>query len=267
MSELAESNIIKNKKKSSVPRNVQIDFQSGKRYIDSLKCRMIAENVANIREQIASACERAGRSVDEVTLVAVSKAFESSHIREAVEAGVFDVGENYVQELSRKRGELRDERVRWHFVGHLQRNKVKYVAEWIHLIHSVDSLDLGREINKQAYRHGRTVDVLIEVNTSGEKTKHGVHPNEVAELAKGLKELPNLLIRGLMTIGPFLPDPDSSRPAFRMLREIKDRLEDKDIRLSHLSMGMTNDFKVAIEEGATIVRVGTGIFGERQKKS
>lgn len=188
-------------------------------------------------------------------------------IRQAVDAGFVDIGENFVQELIRKREGLGDDRIRWHFVGHLQTNKVKYIAPWIHLIQSVDSIRLGEEISKQAGKAGRVVDVLVEVNTSGEATKYGVNPAGTRKLVSELANLENLGVSGLMTIGPFLPDPESSRPSFRMLRELRQKLESEGFQLPHLSMGMTNDFEVAIEEGATIVRIGTAIFGERARQN
>ena len=226
---------------------------------------MIAENVRNVRQRIENACRRAGRSPDEVTLVAVTKAFSTEEIRQAVEAGVFDIAENYVQELRRKREALNDPRIRWHFIGHLQSNKVKFIAEWIHLIHSVDSVRLGREISSQASRLNRTIDCLVEVNTTGEKSKFGISGGEVVHVVKELNTLQNVRTLGLMTVGEFTPDPNDSRPAFRTLRELRERMKENGIGLTHLSMGMTNDFETAIEEGATIVRIGTAIFGERKK--
>ncbi len=226
---------------------------------------MIAENVKNIRQRIASACYRVGRSADTVTLVAVAKTFDADDIREAIVAGITDVGENYVQELTGKHNEFHSENIQWHFIGHLQRNKVKEIISWIHLIHSVDSIRLAEEISQQAVRNGRrqTINVLVEVNTSGEQTKFGVKPEEAAKLVKDLTKITNVHTAGLMTIGPFLPNPEESRPAFRTLRQIKERLAEDGISVSHLSMGMTNDFEVAVEEGATIVRIGTAIFGKR----
>ena len=186
-------------------------------------------------------------------------------VGEAVRAGIVDIGENYVQELHRKRENLTDEGIRWHFIGHLQRNKVKELSSWIHLIHSIDSRRLAEEISHQAAINGRTIDILVEVNTSGEQTKFGVTPGETPTFVRELSGLPNIRIAGLMTIGPFLPDPEDSRPAFRILRQLRDRIEDSGIHMSHLSMGMSNDFEVAIEEGATLVRIGTAIFGKRVK--
>jgi hypothetical protein len=195
--------------------------------------------------------------------VAVAKTFESSLVRRAFEAGVLDIGENYVQELREKQTELGDLQIRWHFVGHLQTNKVKQVVGSVGLIHSVDSVKLGREISKAACKVGGETQVLVEVNTSGETTKHGVGPEETEPLVREVAGLPNVKLVGLMTIGPFLPDPEASRPAFRLLQQLRDSLRSSDLPLPHLSMGMTNDFEVAIEEGSTIVRIGTAIFGQR----
>lgn len=227
---------------------------------------MIAENVKHIRQRIAKACEKCGRLPEEVTLVAVSKSFTSENIREARAAGVLDIGENYVQELVAKRKEVNDDNIRWHYIGHLQRNKVKEIVPWIHLIHSVDSLRVGKEISSCAGKAGRTVNILIEVNTTGEMTKYGVQPDETPHLVEQLSLLPHIKCTGLMTIGPFLPDPEQSRPAFRTLRKLKESINKQGFTLQHLSMGMTNDFEVAIEEGATLVRIGTAIFGKRIPK-
>jgi pyridoxal phosphate enzyme (YggS family) len=235
-------------------------------YITRLEMGNVADNVAHIRQKIAAVCARVNRSTDDVTLVAVSKTFDARYIHQAVEAGVVDIGENFVQELTRKRDSLQDERIRWHFVGHLQTNKVKYIAGWIHLIHSVDSLHLARELNKYAERTGRSINVLVEVNTSGEKTKFGVQPERVLGLVEELQQCPQLRVRGLMTMGPLAPDAEASRPSFRMLKELQTLLLQKGFHVPDLSMGMTNDFDVAIEEGATIIRLGTAIFGQRVTK-
>ena len=204
---------------------------------------------------------------EEVLLIAVSKTFGSSLVREALAAGVRDIGENYIQELRRKRDELAQEDVRWHFVGHLQSNKIKYIAPWIHSIQAVDSVGLGREIARHAATAGRRIALLVEVNTSGEPSKFGVTPEHTVDVVKELSRLQNVDVDGLMTIGPFLPDPESSRPSFRMLNSLKSEAEKEGIPLRHLSMGMTNDFEVAIEEGATMIRIGTAIFGKREKRT
>lgn len=229
----------------------------------------IAENIRDVTHRIDEACKRVGRTPHGVTLVAVSKAFDSGKIADAVHQGVEDIGENFAQELLEKRKQLSEERIRWHFVGHVQTNKVKYIVGFIHLIHSVDSFKLAAEIDKWAAKVGRKIDILVEVNTSGEATKHGVRPDRTLQLVKGIAPLRNLQVRGLMTMGPFLPDPEQSRPCFRILRELSEDVRREalgEVDMTHLSMGMTNDFEVAIEEGATLVRLGTAIFGPRPER-
>jgi PLP dependent protein len=229
---------------------------------------MISDNINTIREKISRACARAGRSSSEVTLIAVGKTFPSSALREALDAGVADVGENYVQELLAKRRDLSGSDVRWHFIGHLQSNKVKNVAGWIHMIHAVDSTALAIEIDRRAAKAGRVIECLLEVNTTGESTKFGVAPGDVTPLVKSLASCDNISLGGLMTIGPFLPDPEGSRPMFRRLRELKGEigsLAQGNVTMRHLSMGMTGDFEVAIDEGATLIRIGTAIFGPRRR--
>lgn len=229
---------------------------------------MISENIAHIRRRMAAACSRAGRDPEEVTLIGVAKTFRALHIREAVGAGLQDIGENYVQELIGKRSELGDEAIRWHFIGHLQSNKAKLIAGWISLIHSLDSPSLAAELDKLAKKDGRVQDVLVEVNTTGEETKFGVLPDRFIDFMRSLAGFRNIRIAGLMTIGPFLPDPEGSRPVFRQLRELKESaslLDQPNVDMRHLSMGMTGDFEVAIEEGATLVRIGTALFGSRTK--
>jgi len=228
---------------------------------------MIAQNIAAIRHRVEKACARAGRDPGSVRLIAVAKTFPPEAVRAAVAAGVPDIGENYVQELLRKREEIPDALIRWHFIGHLQSNKVRAIVPWIYAIHAVDSERLGREIAERAGRSGSRARVLLEVNTSGEESKFGVGPGDAAAVARGLSLMPELDVSGLMTIGPFLPDPEQSRPAFRLLRELKGRIEQEGTPVgSELSMGMTNDFEVAIEEGATMIRIGTAIFGRREKQ-
>lgn len=224
---------------------------------------MIAENVAEIRKKIALACLRCGRAPEDIKLVTVSKTFGYNEICEVTSAGILDIGESYVQELIAKRKAINNEAIRWHFVGHLQRNKVKNIVPWIYLIHSVDSLRLSKEISSWGERCGKTVNILIEVNTSGETAKYGIKPEETLALLKQIEQLPFLKCQGLMTIGPFLPDPEQSRPAFRLLRQLRDECDKEGFFLPYLSMGMSNDFEVAIEEGTTIIRIGTAIFGKR----
>lgn len=229
---------------------------------------MVAATVDTLRRRVAAACLSAGRSPEEVTLVAVAKTFPAEQVRAVVKAGVPDVGENYVQELLRKREVLPPDAVRWHFIGTLQSNKVKYIVPWITLIHAVDSEGLAREIDRRAAQSGHVQDLLLEVNTTGEESKHGVSPRDAGALFRSLGLLEHIRIAGLMTIGPFLPDPEGSRPMFRMLRNLRDELASlgqTNAPMHHLSMGMTGDFEVAIEEGATIIRIGTAIFGARRR--
>lgn len=231
---------------------------------------MIRDRVEVVRRRITDACRRTGRDPAKVTLVAVAKTFPADQIREVVRCGVRDIGENYVQELLGKREELGAEQVRWHFVGHLQSNKVRQLAEWITLVHALDSVELARELDRRAARAGRVVDVLVEVNTTGERTKFGLPPERTVGFVAGLAPFRNVRVAGLMTIGPFLPDPEGSRPMFRRLRDLREeaaRLGQDNVSMEHLSMGMTGDFEVAIEEGATLVRIGTAIFGPRKKRA
>jgi PLP dependent protein len=229
---------------------------------------MISDNINSIRERVARACVSAGRSPSEVTLIAVAKTFPSAAVREAAAAGALDVGENYVQELLAKRRDLPGTDIRWHFIGHLQSNKVRDIAAWIHMIHAVDSLSLAREIDRRAAGAARTIECLIEVNTTGEGTKFGVSPAEVVPLVRSLASCEHISIAGLMTIGPFLPEAEGSRPMFRRLRELREEIgsgSQANVTMRHLSMGMTGDFEVAIDEGATLIRIGTAIFGPRTR--
>ncbi len=223
---------------------------------------MIAQNVRNIRNQITEVCSRIGRNPEEITLIAVTKTFDTECIREVVSAGVPDIGENYVQEVIQKQQQLEHEQIQWHFIGHLQRNKIKYIMPWVHCIHSVDSLRLGDEISQQAKKLNKTVDILVEVNSTDEQSKFGIKPDMAVELVKQLRQCSHLTVKGLMTIGRF-GKPEESRPSFQILRELRNELTHDGIPLPHLSMGMTNDFQVAIEEGATMIRIGTAIFGKR----
>jgi PLP dependent protein len=229
---------------------------------------MVAENAEIIKNRIREVSLRCGRNPEDVLLLGVSKTFGIDKIREAVSAGIFDIGENYTQELDAKHKEFGDERVRWHFIGHLQSNKVKYIADYIHLIHSVDNDRVAEEIQKRAERSSRTVEVLIEVHSTDESTKFGVLPGQTLELVKRISIFDRVRIRGLMTMGPFSDDPDDSRPSFQMLASLAKRIGQEgidNVTMQHLSMGMSHDFDVAIEEGATIVRIGTMLFGERPK--
>ncbi|MCK9409029.1 MAG: YggS family pyridoxal phosphate-dependent enzyme [Bacteroidetes bacterium] len=212
----------------------------------------------------------AGRKPSDVQLIAVSKTFGTDAITLAINAGILEFGENYVQELIEKRNALIDRNILWHFIGHLQSNKVKYLAEWIHMIHSVDSEGLAVEIEKRAAKAGRTIDILIEVNTSEEATKFGIRPNHAIELVKAVSRFDHLNVKGLMTIGPFTDIVDESRAAFRLLRSIFNEVNNNGIGkhpMEILSMGMSHDYAAAIAEGSTMVRIGTAIFGSRTSQS
>ena len=225
----------------------------------------IRENVHFVRNKIAEACQRSGRDPEEVELVAITKTVDVEQINEAMKAGILVVGENRVQEAWRKFQEV-GKGVHWHIVGHLQTNKVKRVLQFADMIHSVDSVYLAREIQTQAEKLDRTIEILIQVNTSGEESKFGLEPEVTIGAIEEISAFSNLEIKGLMTIGAFLPNPEDVRPCFKLLRDLKDRVNEHKIagvEIGTLSMGMTNDYEVAIEEGSTMVRVGTAIFGER----
>jgi pyridoxal phosphate enzyme (YggS family) len=223
----------------------------------------IAENLARVAEQIAQAAAKAGRAVNEIELVAITKTHDAEKVREAIGAGQTLFGESRVQE-ARAKIPLLPSNLRWHFVGHLQKNKIRYALPLFEMIHSVDSFALAQEINRIAEEEGMHPRVLLEVNVAGEGSKFGIKPETVREEMEQLLALPRLSILGLMAIPPLAPEAEASRKFFVQLREMRDALE-KEFRakLPQLSMGMTNDFVVAIEEGATLVRVGTAIFGPR----
>jgi PLP dependent protein len=222
---------------------------------------VIADNLRRVRERIDAACQRAGRSPDEVTVVGVSKGFPVEAVVAACEAGLSDVGENRVQEAAAKvaAAKAQGARPRWHLVGHLQRNKVKTALGLFDIIHSVDSLRLAEAVGREAGAGARApVSVLLEVNVAGEESKFGLAPDEVAPVLAGARALPNVDVLGLMTVAPLAADAEEVRPVFRQLRELG-----KSLGLQHLSMGMSDDFEVAVEEGATLVRIGRAIFGPR----
>lgn len=225
----------------------------------------VCENYLAVEEKVKEACRRAGRNRDEVTLIAVSKTKPMSMIEELLPLGVVDFGENKVQELTAKEEAL-PSGIHWHMIGHLQRNKVKYMVDKACLIHSVDSLRLAETVSQEAGKKGVTANILIEVNVAGEDSKFGVRPEETAALAEAISKLPNISVKGLMTIAPFVENAEENREVFRNLRKLSADIEEKkfnNVTMAVLSMGMTGDYEVAIEEGATMVRVGTGIFGER----
>src|SRR5881296_422762 len=226
----------------------------------------IAENVACVREQIAQAAEKARRAVDEIELVAITKTHPAEKVREAVEGGQTLFGENRVQEARAKIPEL-SSNLRWHFVGHLQKNKVRQALPLFEMIHSVDSLALAQDINRIAEEDGLHPRVLIEVNVAGEGSKFGFQPDKLRAEMESLLALPRLSILGLMTIPPLADEAETSRKYFVQLRELRECLQTEfHVDLPQLSMGMTQDFPIAVEEGATLVRVGTAIFGERRAR-
>jgi pyridoxal phosphate enzyme (YggS family) len=222
----------------------------------------VKENLAQVKDRIAAAAEKDGRDPAEVTLVAVTKTFGAETVDAALRAGIKDIGENRVQEAKQKHAVIGD-RATWHLVGHLQTNKVRDALRIFSLIHSLDSRHLAEEIEKRAEKR---TDCLIEVNTSDEETKFGLRPEAVFDFCEALKELKQVNLLGLMTIGPgwAVADPEASRPCFKLLRDLRDELVQKlDRPLPVLSMGMSSDFEIAVEEGSTLVRVGTALFGSR----
>ena len=226
---------------------------------------MIADNIRLVEKNIADAAANSGRRPEDVRLIAVSKTKPVQMIKEAYDTGIRDFGENRVQEIVEKYPLLPSD-IRWHLIGHLQTNKVKYIIDKVCMIHSVDSHKLAEEISRQAARHNVTMDILIEVNVAGEETKFGVGPEDTAALCEQVSRLPGIRIRGLMTVAPFVDDPDENRPVFCTLRQLLVDIGAKNIdnvTMDILSMGMSNDYTVAITEGATLVRVGTSIFGQR----
>lgn len=227
---------------------------------------LLRENLQAVEQTIENACRKSGRKHEAVTLIAVSKTKPLSMLLEAYEAGARDFGENKVQELVDKIPEMPSD-IRWHMIGHLQRNKVKYIVDKVYMIHSVDSLRLAEEISREALKKNVTVKILIEVNVAGEESKFGTTVSETAALAENIAKLPAVQIEGLMTIAPFAKNPEDNRVYFQKLRQLSVDIARRNIdnvNMKILSMGMTGDYSVAVEEGATCVRVGTGIFGERE---
>ncbi len=226
---------------------------------------MIQENIKLVQKNIEDACSRSGRDPREVMLIAVSKTKPVPALEEAYNCGMRDFGENKVQELVEK-AEVLPKDIRWHMIGHLQRNKVKYIVDKVYLIHSVDSLRLAEEISKEALKKNVTVDILVEVNVAEEETKFGSTAEETAELVCQIAALNGIRVKGLMTIAPYVENPEDNRKFFLKLKQLAVDIERKNIdnvTMQVLSMGMTGDYAVAVEEGASYVRVGTGIFGAR----
>ena len=227
--------------------------------------RMIRENLEHVKANIKRACEGSGRKEEDVTLIAVSKTKPLPMLMDAYECGCRDFGENKVQELVDKLEQMPKD-IRWHMIGHLQRNKVKYIVDKVYMIHSVDSLRLAEEISKEAVKKGVTVSVLIEINVAQEESKFGTTCEEAYRLVEEASKLPNIIIKGLMTIAPYVENAEENKQYFEKLRQIYVDINRKNIDnvyMTELSMGMTGDYETAIAEGATYIRVGTGIFGER----
>jgi hypothetical protein len=223
----------------------------------------VKENLLKVMERIEKAARKAGRDPGEIRLVVVSKTVEVARIREAIEAGVSILGENYIQEAQKKIEEI-GKPVSWHFIGHLQSNKAKYAIRLFDMIHCLDSLPLAEELNRRAEQADRVVKVMVEVNVSREATKFGTDEEMVFTLAKRVQTLEHLSLEGLMTMPPYFDSPEMSRPYYIALRNLEERMVREGIPMEELSMGMSNDFEVAIEEGATYIRVGTAIFGQRK---
>jgi len=227
----------------------------------------LAARLTAVRERIAAAANASGREPEEVKLIAISKTHPASVIRTLIELGAGDLGENRVQEAEEKIAEIGRDRARWHLVGHLQANKARRAVNLFEVIHSLDSLDLAQRLDRLCAEEGREkLPVLIQVDLGHEETKSGVDESELTDLVEGLKSLTHLELVGLMTLPPFFDDTEQSRPFFRRLRELRDELGSRGAfgnRKGELSMGMTHDFEIAIQEGATMVRIGTAIFGER----
>ncbi|HEX9971991.1 MAG TPA: YggS family pyridoxal phosphate-dependent enzyme [bacterium] len=225
----------------------------------------LTDNIIKLKQRIERSCQKAGRSANEITLVAVTKTVGIDEIQLAIDSGIQHIGENRVQEAEQKFEQI-GKQATWHLIGHLQTNKIKKALPIFDFIHSVDSLHLAEAISKYAIQMQLEIPCLIEVKTSAEATKFGVAPEGTLELVQQIARLPGIRIQGLMTIGAFLPDPEQARPCFRLLRRLRDEVEQAGIdkvTMQYLSMGMTNDFEVAIEEGANMIRVGRAIFGER----
>jgi len=225
----------------------------------------IGQNIETVRSKVQLAALKSGRTIDDIKIIAVTKTLGVEKITSAIQYGIIDLGENRVQELCDKYPQIALA-CNWHLIGHLQTNKVKYIVDKVNLIHSLDSIDLAKEIQKKAAGINRVIDVLVQVNVAGEDTKFGIMPEETFVFVKKLTDYPNIKVKGLMTVAPHVQDPEEVRPVFRKLKKIfidisKENIDN--ITMDFLSMGMSNDYEVAIEEGANIVRIGTAIFGAR----
>lgn len=224
------------------------------------------DRLQRVHARIKKAAGACHRPLESICLIAVSKTMPAEVVKEAIEAGVTDLGENYIQEAREKVNTLATSAVNWHYIGHLQSNKAKYAVRLFDLIHSVDSLKLAHELNKHAQKNDKIQSILVQVNVAKEESKSGVYVENTIELLKSISQLTHISVKGLMTMPPFFNAPEKVRPYFAALRELRDRIRAEgipNIAMNELSMGMTGDFEAAIEEGATMVRIGTAIFGER----
>lgn len=229
----------------------------------------IKKNIDSVLEKVSASAVRSGRSPEDITVIAVSKTVEADCAREAVEGGLINLGENRVQELISKYEQLSDMDIKWHLIGHLQKNKVKYIIDKVEMIHSLENLDLANEINKRAVQHNITANVLIELNIGQEESKFGISEENVYEFVNSMEQFENIRVLGLMTVAPYSENPEDVRWVFKKMKEIFDKISGmklKNTEMKFLSMGMTNDYEIAIEEGANIVRIGTAIFGKRNYK-
>ncbi|MDD2397334.1 MAG: YggS family pyridoxal phosphate-dependent enzyme [Tissierellia bacterium] len=229
----------------------------------------IRENIDDITKKIENTCKKIGRNPKDITVIAVSKTVESKRAKEAVNAGINNLGENRVQELIKKYDELSDLDVKWHMIGHLQKNKVKYIIDKTVLIHSVESLSLAEEINKRAEKNNLIANVLIELNIGEEESKFGINEENVYDFITSMEQFENIKVLGLMTVAPFCENPEDVRWVFKKMKNIYDKISTMNLRnteMNYLSMGMTNDYEIAIEEGSNIIRIGTAIFGARNYK-
>lgn len=226
----------------------------------------LKENFERVEDRIQKACDKAGRDRSEVTLIAVSKTVEADVMNASIDFGAVALGESKVQEIRRKYDDVK-KGPEWHLIGHLQSNKVKYIIDKVDYIHSVDNYKLAHEISKRAVKHNLEMKILVQVDAANEASKRGINTEQVKELINEISSLPNILVNGLMFIAPFVEDSEDVRKYFVLMKEIFDEIKynsnNEKIKMEHLSMGMTNDFEVAIEEGATLLRVGTGLFGKR----
>jgi pyridoxal phosphate enzyme (YggS family) len=226
----------------------------------------IGQNLRQVQERVERAAQRCGRRAEDIRILAVAKSQTAETVRSAFDGGATMIGENYIQEARDKSAALSDLPIEWHFIGHLQTNKAKYAVRMFDLIHTVDSLKLAVELDDQARKAGKNQSILIQVNLAGESSKSGVAPDSAGKLVEGIVSLKNIRVIGLMALPPYFDDPKRARPFFQQLRELRDHLRAvvPGANLRELSMGMTGDFEVAVEEGATIIRVGTAIFGKRR---